>query len=294
VICGDPFPLYSESGIILLVIKKLRVRVSEIPELPIQCLSNLTRKSAVLRGFRGEQYPLRKNVPTQPPSDPWIEAWLSTGRFGTYLSAAQGSRSLALALYEWNARLRAAFLHDLGHLEVGLRNAYDRVLSAATVGEHSHWTEIPTMLKLFPAVLKNDSVQKRKVDANEIPRSQIQRARTDAARFGNTAPVPGKVIAEVMFGFWTYLTSTAHEKTIWVPYLHAAYPAKTDRRKIHQTLYELRDFRNRVAHHEPLLVGSEFERRKIISVASRLLPKDAFAHLTQNSEVLKILADRPS
>jgi hypothetical protein len=69
-------------------------------------------------------------VPTQPPSDPWIEAWLSTGRFGTYLSAAQGSRSLALALYEWNARLGAAFLHDLGHLEVGLRNAYDRVLSA--------------------------------------------------------------------------------------------------------------------------------------------------------------------
>ncbi len=116
----------------------------------------------------------------------------------------------------------------------------------------------------------------------------------DASRSGNTTPVPGKVIAEVMFGFWTYLTSNAHEKTIWVPYLHKAYPGKTDRRKIHQTLYELREFRNRVAHHEPLLVGSEFERRKIISVASRLLPKDAFSHLTQNSEVLKILADRPS
>lgn len=268
--------------------------MSEIPEFPIQCLSNLTRKSAVLKGFRAELYLLRRKVPTQRPSDPWIEVWLSTGRFGTYLSAAQGSRSLALALYEWNARLGSAFLHDLGHLEVGLRNAYDRALSAATINEDSHWTEIPTMLKLFPAVMKNDPVQQRMVDANEIPRNQIQRARMDASRSGSTAIVPGKVIAEVMFGFWTYLTSNAHEKTIWVPYLHTAYPSKTDRRKVHQALCELRDFRNRVAHHEPLLVGSEFERRKIISVASRLLPKDAFAHMTLNSEVQKILTLRPS
>jgi len=162
------------------------------------------------------------------------------------------------------------------------------------VAEDLHWTETLTMLRLFPAVMKKDSVQQQLVDANEVPRNQIQRARADASRSGNVAPIPGKVVAEVMFGFWTYLTSNAHEKTIWVPYLHTAYPSKTDRRKIHHTLYELRVFRNRVAHHEPLLVGSEFERRKIISVASRLLPTEAFAHLTQNSEVLKILGSRPS
>jgi len=268
--------------------------VSEIPEFPIQCLSNLTRKSAVLKGFRAELYLWKKIVPTQLPADPWIETWLSAGRFGTYLSAAQGSRTLALALYEWNTRLGAAFLHDLGHLEVGLRNTYDQALWKATIPGESHWSETMTMLKLFPVVMKKDPVLQRLVDSNETPRSQIERARKDASRPGNTSPVPGKVVAEVMFGFWTYLTSNAHEKTIWVPYLHAAYPIKTDRRKIHQTLYELREFRNRVAHHEPLLVGSEFERRKIISVASRLLPKDAFVHLTQNSEVLKILGDRPA
>ncbi|MEI9907521.1 MAG: hypothetical protein WDO06_06205 [Actinomycetota bacterium] len=188
----------------------------------------------------------------------------------------------------------SAFLHDLGHLEVGLRNAYDRALSAAVGTKNSHWTEISTMLKLFPPVMKGDSTKQQLVDVNEIPRNQIHRARIDASRPKNSTPIAGKVIAEVMFGFWTYLTSNAHEKTIWVPYLHTAYPRKTDRRKIHQTLGELREFRNRVAHHEPLLVGSEFERRKIISVASRLLPKDAFAHLTQNSEVLQILGARPS
>ena len=152
-------------------------------------------------------------MPTQLPADPWIEAWLSAGRFGTYLSAAQGSRTLALALYEWNTRLGAAFLHDLGHLEVGLRNAYDQALWKATIPEESHWTETMTMLKLFPVAMKNDPIQKRLVDVNEVPRDQIVRARRDATNSGKGTPVPGKVVAEVMFGFWTYLTSNAHEKT---------------------------------------------------------------------------------
>lgn len=46
-------------------------------------------------------------------SDTWIDEWLSAGRFATYISAAGGDRGRALALYEWNAQLSAAFLHDL-------------------------------------------------------------------------------------------------------------------------------------------------------------------------------------
>ena len=45
---------------------------------------------------------------------------------------------------------------------------------------------------------------------------------------------------------------------------------------------------------EPLLVGAEFERRKIISVPSRLLPQAAVDHLKLNSEVLTILSERPT
>ena len=73
---------------------------------------------------------------TEQPDDPWIEKWLSTGRFETFLTAANRSRSLALEIYDWNSKLGAAFLHDLGHLEVGIRNAYDVVLSdAITAGD---------------------------------------------------------------------------------------------------------------------------------------------------------------
>lgn len=95
-----------------------------------------------------------------------------------------------------------------------------------------------------------------------------------------------------MFGFWTYLLADAHEKTIWVPYLHKAFPAGTDRNRLNDSLASLRDFRNRVAHHENIPNGSESERRRIVYVV-RLLSADALLHLQSNSEVAAILTKRP-
>ncbi len=223
---------------------------------------------------------------TAQPSDRWIEDWLSASRFATYLTVSGGCRERALDLYEWNARLSAAFLHDLSHLEVGLRNACDRELTSAVVAADTHWTDPATLLMLFPVVSRHNR------DANAIPRSNVERARKSATTARNSPPVPGKTVAEIMFGFWTYLFSDLHEKTIWVPYLHKAFPPGTDRNQLNATLASLRDFRNRIAHHEHILSGSEAERRRIVSVV-RLLSPDALAHLVNNSEVSKILAERP-
>ncbi|WP_207795490.1 Abi family protein [Cryobacterium zongtaii] len=222
----------------------------------------------------------------------WIEEWLSAGRFSTYLLAAGGSRTRALELYEWNAKLSAAFLHDLSHLEVGLRNACDRQIAAATLPGDAHWTDPATLLTLFPIVMRKDRVTGRMRDVNKIARGNVERARISAAATPSTPPLPGKVVAELMFGFWTYLFADAHEKTIWVPYLHKAFPPGTDRNSLNDALAALRDFRNRVAHHENILSGSESERRRIVYVI-RLLSADALAHVKANSEVSAILADRP-
>lgn len=95
-----------------------------------------------------------------------------------------------------------------------------------------------------------------------------------------------------MFGFWTYLLSDSHEKTIWVPYLHKAFPLGTDRNRLNDSLASLRGFRNRVAHHENILNGSEGERRRIVYLV-RLLSPAALEHLQSNSDVATILAKRP-
>jgi hypothetical protein len=70
---------------------------------------------------------------------PWVERWLSQPRHAVYLAASQGDPQLALDLYEWNAEISAALLRDLAQVEVGLRNAYDRALSARWPGP-PHWT----------------------------------------------------------------------------------------------------------------------------------------------------------
>lgn len=70
----------------------------------------------------------RPPAPGIPPVGPWVEQWLSAPRFVVYVAAADGDSERALALYEWNAQISAALLRDLAHLEVGLRNAYDRAL----------------------------------------------------------------------------------------------------------------------------------------------------------------------
>jgi hypothetical protein len=79
----------------------------------------------------------------------WVQSWLSRPRFAVYLAAAGNTdRRLALNPYEWNAAVSAAFLHDLAHLEVALRNAYDTAIAANTPAGLSHWTTDPC--RLFP------------------------------------------------------------------------------------------------------------------------------------------------
>ncbi|WP_133205762.1 hypothetical protein [Arthrobacter terricola] len=184
--------------------------------------------------------------------DAWIEDWLSAGRFGTYLRAAGGSRQRALELYEWNSKLSAAFLRDLSHLEVGLRNACDRQLSAAVLPEEVHWTDPGTLLELFPASIRTNKRTGTSWDANKNPRDKAQEARKRCASPG-VMPVPGKIVAELMFGFWTYLVADNHEN---------------------------------------ILKGGEIERRRITNMVKMLSP-DAHARFQANSEVSMILGQRP-
>jgi hypothetical protein len=184
------------------------------------------------------------NTKEQP--GPWVEEWLSPPRFAVYLRAADHDRRLALDLYEWNAVVAAAFQRDLAHLEVGLRNAYDTAIVTNTPPGLSHWTAGP--YRLFP-VRWRAARDGTRIDANRSPREQIERAVREA---GPGAP-PGKVVAELMFGFWRYLSTAAHHHPLWIPYLHTAFVAGTSRRQVDRPVGRLHLLRNRIAHHEPLL-----------------------------------------
>lgn len=223
------------------------------------------------------------------PAGEWVERWLSPPRFTLYLRAADYDRDAALELYEWNARLGSALSHDLAHLEVGLRNAYDRALT-----DHlelpQHWTACGD--QVFAPVLrtrKRGSHGKVTVDINAKPRASLERAIREAG--GRKAP-PGKVIAQLTFGFWRYLTSAAHEVTLWRPALHHAYPAGTSRPDVDARIGRLHELRNRVAHHEPLLTLDAANLHSELVEIATLLDRQLGFYVTEHSIVRTVLAAR--
>lgn len=143
--------------------------------------------------------------PQQPDDGPWLELWLSAPRLERYLVAAGGDRARALRLYDWNARISAALLRDLAHFEVALRNAYDGALVAATPAGSVHWTFASAAV--FPPLYRTKRMRggsAQRADINRKPREIVDAA---VAAAGGSSASPGKVIANLSFGFWRYLSS---------------------------------------------------------------------------------------
>lgn len=216
---------------------------------------------------------------------PWVEQWLSAPRFQTYLTEVSGDRQQALDLYEWNTAMAAAILHDLAHVEVAVRNAYNDALVARQPGA-VHWTS--DELRYFP-VRWQTANNGRRYDENETPRDQIAYARRSAGR----AALPGKVVAELMFSFWRYLSISAREVPLWRPYLHHGFLPGTSRVAVDAPMSRLHRLRNRVAHHEPLLRQNLSARRQDVADLLGRISPDLERYVVTQSSWAAVESQRP-
>jgi len=176
---------------------------------------------------RSARVTTRRRLPTS-------EAALSVDRLSSYLAAANGDPRHALALYEWNTRVSAAFYVPLQAVEVGLRNACHRELSVLF---GTTWPDEPGFLGLdrgFP--------------------EQIRGAKERLRRLAQTADTP-HIVAELPFGFWTTLLSRRLEHSLWSQGLRRAFPRvqrisriSPARSVVADRFDYLRTFRNRIAH----------------------------------------------
>lgn len=208
----------------------------------------------------------------------WVVEWLSEERLRRYLIAAGHDDDRALRLYEWNANVNAALLHDFAHFEVGVRNLYDRGLQLSLHQGENHWLDTIPLRRLFPHQHGGD----------RRAREDVDRAR---ARAGHGAP-PGAILAELMFGFWAKLTANRLHSTVW-PHLEQVLPSQTDRMLLHESMEQLNKARNRVAHHEPVNPASaEVTLRRMRHIARYVSPEFA-DHLEDMSTVRTLLAQRP-
>lgn len=225
-------------------------------------------------------------------SDKWIDTWLGSARFKRYVDECAGDRKRALALYEWNVALGQVIMHDIAHFEVALRNAYDTAISASWP-HATHWllhADSPAVMPIWRT--KMIKGMKRGTDVNFLTRKNVDDA---IKRCGYTHATPGKVVAELTFGFWRQLTTNAMEKSVWVPYLHKAFPKGTSRHLVDNDIASVNALRNRIAHHEPLFTATLDPAAVHVRMMNCLLliSPAVHAHVSHTSKVAHVLTLKP-
>jgi len=167
-----------------------------------------------------------------------LERSISTERLFPYLQLAENNRFYAIALYEWNTRVSEALYSIIQGLEVALRNSIHEVLTDAYA--RPDWYEVAPLLE----------DQRRQIDQ---AKGRIQEDGRDVT--------PGRVVAELMFGFWTSLAGTYYAQSLWDKHLYKASTAGGFGRKlVAKRLKKIRLLRNRVAHHESIIARLNNER----------------------------------
>lgn len=211
-------------------------------------------------------------APGQQLDDVELTRLLNADRLATYVRACHGDQDAALRLYAWNVEVASAFWGSFNVLEVALRNAIHAKLS--TLASQEDWWNAQIGLHQFE--------QRRVTDA-------IGAAR----RAKGTAVVPGHIVAELSFGFWTGLLANRYHQRLWVPALHGAFPHLVGpRRELHRKQESLRKLRNRIAHHEPIFarnLTADHDRLLDILGAISLVAVD---WVTQNSRVPQTISRR--
>lgn len=194
-----------------------------------------------------------------------LETSLSPERMATYLKASAGDREKALRLYTWNTAISAAFYGPLQGLEVALRNAIHRQLSAVY---GLAWYEVPAC-GLDAGALRCIGEAKQRVGQ------------------GGYALDPPHIVAELPFGFWVSLLGRGgkgqdgrkrnYDMTLWRRGLYKAFPnSRRSRAATHQPLDYLRTFRNRIAHHEPIFGRHlQADYQSLLDVTGWICPRTA-------------------
>src|SRR5207253_1732778 len=120
----------------------------------------------------------------------------------TYQALAPGNSELALKLYCWNIALSESLYGPVQSLEVVVRNALHERLTAAF---GPTWYDSPAC-GLAGHLIGRVSDAKRSLTSHGKPHT------------------PGRVIAELNFGFWLGMLTKRYDTQFWRPHLYHAFP----------------------------------------------------------------------
>jgi len=169
------------------------------------------------------------------------ERAFSAARLNKYLTACRGDTGKALTLYRYNVKLCQKFYGILNIFEVVLRNAINNHYQA--VFNDTDWIDNQ---------LANGGMLENAPQKEETQRIIATLRRN--GRYSND-----RVVSSVSFGFWTHLFTRQPYK-LGGKNLLRIFPKKTPglgQRAIFNELMEVKNFRNRIAHHEAICFDAD-------------------------------------
>lgn len=201
-----------------------------------------------------------------------IKTNLSEERFAPYMQRAGHRPEYAFNLYLYNARLSKAFLFPLHILEVSLRNRINAIFSADF---GTHWPHDVT----FRATLSDES--QSALDKG------MKRAKSTKTE---------DVVATLTFDFWSNLFRPEYDRPFWQKNMKILTPCAPDttRRDLQRAVKALNDFRNRIAHHEPIhSLDVSIQHSKILDTIS-LFSLETSSWVKHHSTVNQMIRTKPS
>jgi len=157
----------------------------------------------------------------------------SRERIQAYIVPGQ-SPAMTIDRYQWNIRLSAAMLPCLHYMEIILRNRVDAAIES--IFGNGWLMSPPQELQLSRQTLDNIADAKRR----------IRRAHH------------GDIVAQMSFGFWSAFFNRRYDELLWQRKgtIQLVFPNLArqfrNRRQIEAWLSEIKEIRNRIAHHEPI------------------------------------------
>jgi hypothetical protein len=171
-----------------------------------------------------------------------ISSSISLPRFNTYLKAAGFDVTAAINLYRWNAFVGECLHFPLQATEITLRNAVSTSLKTL-YGQD--WFKNDS----FTSILNHERTEDLRVALTRLNRRAKGFSCDD-------------VTAALSFGFWAYMLEPRYYQAVWRSELRRAFPGLPKGRalkSVHLRAKDVREVRNRVAHHEPL-IGRDLSR----------------------------------
>lgn len=168
--------------------------------------------------------------------------YLSRPRYNRYLAATGNNSERAKRLYNANIRLAQAFHPLITQFEVVLRNSLNLKLTAFFADQD--W-----IINQKNGFMHHPSLRR----SNFFLRTNVQKAESTLHR--KRIPVTsGKIISDQAFGFWLAFFLGHHYALVRGQPIHIFphKPTHEDRASIYDKLDQIRAFRNRMNHCEPL------------------------------------------